>query len=246
MKAADRLELTPWQAFSHYGATLFIWIVFAMFLFTFIKKYNNSVDIDTIDIAYLFSWLLVAVLLSIAQYRKLNFVAFNVDYTHEQFNEALNRTKKDLEWRVEKNSKSVLIAYRPSNWSSSWGEMITIKKRKGSLLLNSICSPDRPISATSYGWNKKNLITFMYHLGDTINNETYEAPKEVIINEWSVKRIIMRLFLYPIAILLIVLSCYVIANPNSGGLGIFSILWTGMLAGTYLYTDIKMIMKARE
>ena len=217
-----------------------------MFLFTLIKKYNSAVNIDTIDIAYLFSWLLVAVLLSIAQYRRLNFVAFNVDYTHEQFNEALNRTKKDLEWRIKKNNKSIMIAYRPGYWSSSLGEMITIKKQEGRLLLNSICSPDRPISATSYGWDSKNLVTFMYHLGDAINNEPYEAAKEVVINEWSAKRIVTRIFLYPIAILLIALGCYVIANPSIGGLATLPILWTTMLAVTYLYTDIKMIMGKGE
>lgn len=246
MKAADRLELTPWQAFSHYGAALFIWIVFAMFLFTLIKKYNSAVNIDTIDIAYLFSWLLVAVLLSIAQYRRLNFVAFNVDYTHEQFNEALNRTKKDLEWRIKKNNKSIMIAYRPGYWSSSLGEMITIKKQEGRLLLNSICSPDRPISATSYGWDSKNLVTFMYHLGDAINNEPYEAAKEVVINEWSAKRIVTRIFLYPLALFLILLALYFLFTPASYGRGLFAALSAAALAVTYLYMDIKMIMGKGE
>jgi hypothetical protein len=86
----------------------------------------------------------------------------------------------------------------------------------------------------------------MYHLGDAINNEPYEAAKEVVINEWSANRIVTRIFLYPIAILLIALGCYVIANPSIGGLATLPILWATMLAGTYLYTDIKMIMGKGE
>lgn len=246
MKAADRLELTPWQAFSHYGPASFMWLVCFMWVCVSISNNKNLADIAYEDLPLMAPFLIAAIAITIIQYRRLRFIEFDVAYTPAQFDEAVKRTVSDLEWRIEQNNKSILIAYRPGYWSSSLGEMITIKKQEGQLLLNSICSPDRPISATSYGWNKKNLVTFMYHLGDAINNKPYVAPPVVVTNEWSAKRIVTRIFLYPLALFLILLALYFLFTPASYGRGLFAALSAAALAVTYLYMDIKMIMGKGE
>ena len=246
MKAADRLKLTPWQTLSHYGPAPFMWLVCFMWVCMSISNNKNLADIANEELPLMAPFLLAALAITIIQYRRLRFIEFDVAYTPAQFDEAVKRTVSDLKWRIEQNNKSILIAYRPSNWTSSWGEMITIKKQSGSLLLNSICSPNERISVSSYGWNKKNLVTFMYHLGDAINNKPHVAPPVLITSEWSAKRIVTRIFLYPLALFLILLALYFLFTPASYGRGLFAALSAAALAVTYLYMDIKMIMGKGE
>jgi hypothetical protein len=123
-----------------------------------------------------FPLLILAIAFLFIQKKRLKYYELIVNYTNEQFKEVVKRTSNDLNWRIEKNNKHFFRAYRPSNWTGSWGEMITIIKDENKLYLNSICDPNKHTSIISYGWNKRNLKTFIIHLKEVLkefpeNNE---------------------------------------------------------------------------
>src|SRR5690606_10267962 len=187
----------------------------------------------------------LALIFAVIQYRRLNFKEIQASYTDEQFQEAIERTVKDLEWRIEKNNKTFFRAVRPWNWTGSWGEMVTIIRDKDRLLINSICDPDHMSSVASYGWNQKNIKTFIKNLSDVLNNRPAEIKEEKEINEWSLKRIVIRLFAYPFCIFLIVFGVYMVLEPLTirtvvAGLGAITI------ASIYLYSDIKILTTKNE
>lgn len=202
---------------------------------------DESVDEQT-DILLFF--LFVSIFFFIIQYRRLNFKEFNVTYTDDQFQEAVKRTASELEWDIDHKSKSFFRAYRFSNWTASWGEMITIIRDKDRLFINSICDPNKRSSIASFGWNIKNIKTFAKNLADVLNNKPAEQKIELSTVEWSMKKIAFRLFMYPFCIFLIVFGVYMIINPQSintiiAGLGAMA------LASIYLFLDIKIFMTKR-
>lgn len=186
--------------------------------------------------------LLVAVIFYIIKKRSLRFKEVQIIYTNEEFQEAVKRTANEYKWRIDRNNKKYFRAYRPSNWTGSWGEMITIIREKDRLLLNSICDPNTIGSITSFGWNKRNVDTFLKNLNDVKEGVLVQERIEKPEKEWSFKRIVIRIFAYPFCLLLIGFGFYAIINPVNmttpfAGLG-------GMaIAVVYIYSDIKMIMK---
>ena len=164
MKKNKRLKLSTIQALTHYGIVLLLLFIVCLSGWSLIEIYitNTYSGVRTADelIRNSFPFLLLAMLFAFIQHRRLRFKEINVTFTAEQFQEAIDRTIKDLEWRIDCNNKNLFRAYRPWNWSSSWGEMVTIIKDKDCLLVNSICNPDSLSSIASYGWNKKPLRHF--------------------------------------------------------------------------------------
>jgi len=116
-------------------------------------------------------FLAFALFFGIVQYRRLRFYEFKIPVTAQQFHQAIERTASELQWRIDKKNDTFLRASRPFNWSSSWGEMVTIIRYKDHLLINSICDPDLTSSLVSYGWNRKNINTFLKNTAEVLNNK---------------------------------------------------------------------------
>jgi hypothetical protein len=246
MKKNKRLKLTTVQTLTHYGIVLLLLFIVSLTGWSLIEIYvtNTHTSVRTADelIKTSLTFLLLAVFFAFIQYKRLMFKEINLTFTEEQFQEAVRRTVKDLEWRIDRNNKTFFRAYRPWNWSGSWGEMVTIIKDKDRLLVNSICNPDSMSSVASYGWNRKNIQTFLKNLTDVLNNKPAEIKIEKVTNEWSVKRIVIRLFAYPFCIFLIAFGVYMVLQPLTirsiiAGLGAMTI------ASIYLYSDIKILTK---
>jgi hypothetical protein len=123
--------------------------------------------------------------------------------------------------------------------------MITIIKDKDRLLLNSICDPNKGSSVASFGWNKRNIDTFLKNLVDVKRGIPVQEKIEETENEWTFKRVVIRLFAYSFCLFLIGFGVYMILNPENwktrgAGIGAMTV------ASIYLYTDIKMIMKNKS
>lgn len=243
MKTNKRLKLTTVQTLTHYGV---VWYVLLFVLLTgwrLIDIYatDTYTGVRAADQLIETSLLLVlAVFFALVQYRRLMYKEINLAFTDDQFQEAVERTVKDLEWRIDRNNKNFFRAYRPWNWSGSWGEMVTIIKDKDRLLINSICNPDSMSSVASYGWNRKNIQTFLRNLSDVLNNKPADIKIEKVTKGWSLKRIVIRLFAYPFCIFLIVFGVYMVLQPFTirsiiAGIGAVTI------ASIYLYSDIKTL-----
>lgn len=244
MKKNKRLKLTSFQSLTHYGIILFLLFIVSFTGFSLIEIYvtNTYTGVRTADelIKSSLPFLFLAIIFALIQYRRLNFKEIRVTYNEDQFQEAIERTVKDLEWGIDKNNKTLFRAFRTSKWTGSWGEMVTIIKDKDRLLINSICDPDHMSSVSSYGFNRKNIKIFLKNLTDVLNDKPIEVKIEKVTNEWNVKSILIRLFAYPFCIFIILFGVYMVLEPLTirtaiAGLGAVTI------ASTYLYSDIKLL-----
>jgi hypothetical protein len=98
-------------------------------------------------------------------------------------------------------------------------------------------------SIASFGWNKRNVNFFLRNLNETIQNITASQKVEEVISkkEWTLKKILIRLFAYPFCLFLIFFGVYMILKPLTirtiiAGVG-------AIVAATfYLYSDLKIIV----
>ena len=249
MKRSKRLKLSRWQTLDHFFFVILILLIPGFTLFSLFEIYVT----DTYDgvrtaeelISTAWPWIVPAVVFYLIQKRRLRFREVKVEYTEQEFQEAIERTAKEYEWQIEFNDNKIFRAYRPWNWTGSWGEMITIIKDKDRLLLNSICDLNKWSSVASFGWNKRNIDTFLKNLVDVKKDIPVLEKKERPIKEWTFKKIIIRLFAYPFCLFLIGFGVYMIFNPvnwKSQAVGIGSMT----IASIYLYMDLKMIMKNKS
>lgn len=250
-KKSLRLALSPWEMFTHYFPVLFVFFVGLIPLWwAFEIKFIDSYDgVKSAEEMFTISWpwLVLGSILMVIQWRRLKMQKIKVIYTDEELNEAISRTAQELEWLIENNNKQVLVAHRPWSWTGSWGERVTIVKLRDGLLLNSICDPDRPASVTSFGWNRKNLKSFVDNLAAVQEGEPSKLKEEKITNEseWTFKKIMMRLLAYPLSLFFIALFClFVYLQMNFVSI-IVSII-PAAFAVVYLYSDIKIILNKRK
>jgi hypothetical protein len=163
-----RLKLTLGQTIDHYFIVAFLLLIPGLTSYDIYKMYVTQTydGVRSADDLIKFSlpFLILAISFVFIQRHRLRFNEIKIKYTDEQFQEAVKRTIEELKWQVEFNDTDFFRAYRPWNWSASWGEMITIIKEKDRLLINSICDPNKTSSVLSWGWNKQNLEVFKGHL----------------------------------------------------------------------------------
>lgn len=250
VKRKKRVKLTSGETIAHYAIVFFLLFISGLFakdLFViYITKNYSGIRTTSELLTLLVPILFLAIVLGYLQYRRLDFKEVYLNYTEEQFQEAIRRTVDDLEWRIAKNQKNFFRAYRPWNWTGSWGEMITIMKYKDRLLINSICTPDKMSSVISHGWNKKNISIFLTNLSETIQ-DIHKEPKQqevALKNEWSLKMQLIRLFAYPFCLFLIGFGFYMISNPLTmktltSGIGVI------IIATMYLYSDLKILTRKK-
>ena len=170
MNSRKRVKLTFGQTITHYLIVLFLLFIIGLFAKSLFETYmtdnytgvRSPIEIMTMSMPFL----ILAIVFAFIQYKRLELKEIEVIYTEDQFQEAVRKTMEILGWRIENNRKDFFRAYRPSNWTGSWGEMITIVKGKDRLLINSICVPERMPSVVSYGWNRRNLKIFLAALNE--------------------------------------------------------------------------------
>lgn len=247
MKETKRLKLSFWQTVSHYFIVVFfllipIFTLISVFEIYVTKTYDGVRSTGEL-LRFSLPWILPAIAFLFIQRYRLRFKKILIDYTDEEFKEAVQRTSKELEWTIDKNNKTYLRANRPWNWTGSWGEMITIIRLKDGLLTNSICDPDKWTSVVSYGWNRKNIRTFLKNLNEVKDGTPLKDVVEIPENEWSLKRITIRLLMYPLSAIIIAAGLFAIYNSTLRGTiaGIAGILFVSI----WIYADIKMIIKQK-
>ena len=248
MKETQRLKLSFWQTVSHYFVVVFILLIpiftlISVFEIYVTKTYDGVRSAEEL-LRFSLPWIIPAIAFFFIQRFQLRFKKVTIDYTDEEFKEAVERTAKELEWTIEKNKKTYLRANGPWNWTGSWGEMITIIRLKDGLLTNSICDPDKWSSVASFGWNRRNIRTFIKNLNDVKNDIPVQVIEEKQENEWSLKRIGIRLLMYPLSAIIITAGLIAIYNSTIRGViaGIAGISFVSI----WIYADIKMIIKQKK
>lgn len=245
MKQTKRLKLSRWQTLDHFFVVLFILFIPGLTLFSLFEIYVT----DTYDgvrtaeelTSTTWPWIIPAIVFYFIQKRRLRLKEVKIKYTDQEFQEAIERTVNEFEWQIELNEKKVFRAYRPWNRTGSWGEMITIIKDKDRLLLNSICDPNKWSSVASFGWNRRNIDTFLKNLVEVKKDIPIEIKIEKQEKEWTFKKIVIRLFSYPLCLFLIGLGFYSIINPINWKTP-FAGICAMTIACIYLYSDLKILI----
>ncbi len=249
MKQTKRMLLSRWQTIDHYFIVLIIMLIPGFTLFSLFEIYiaGTYKGVRTANelISTAWPWIIPAIVFFFLQKRRLIFREVRIEYSDQEFKEAIDRTAKEYEWQIELNNRNVFKAYRPWNWSGSWGEMITIIKDKDQLLMNSICDPNKLSSVASFGWNRRNIDTFLKNLIDVKKGIPVQVKEEQPEKEWTLKKVIIRLLVYPFCLFLIGFGLYMIFNSvnwksQGAGIGVMTI------AIIYMYSDLKMIIKNKS
>lgn len=245
------LKLTLRQKVTHY--MIVIYFLFILITISSLKIYNLIFDSEPMRVSNddLLSILLASVSFSILFYLiqkyRLRYKEVLIHFTEDQFQEAIRRTELEFNWKIQKNSHSFFRALVPTNGFGEWYLMLSIKKYKDRILINSICDPTSKANAFSYRANFRIINTFLSHLNETTQNlpEKSTFKEEIKSNEWGIKRTIIRIIAYPFCIILLALGFYVLINPINirsipTGIGVI------IIAGTYLHIDMKILIKNRR
>ncbi len=175
MIKSHRISLSNYQIFWHFSILLFLFVgplfaTWSLIEYYILNSYTGvRKPIEIID-GYLF--LIPMLFFYFYQKRKLKLKEFKLKVSNQTFKDAFEKTALELNWNVEINKPTFFRAHRDWNWSDSWGELITIIKDGDRILINSICDPNAIfISVVSYGWNKRNVKTFIKNL-ETLQKQT--------------------------------------------------------------------------
>ncbi|MEO9022023.1 MAG: hypothetical protein ABI237_00010 [Ginsengibacter sp.] len=160
MKNTQTLILARGQTFWHYAVIPFLLITPALTTIDFFKYYVTHTYTSTKPIDYIFGyiWILPALIFYFIQRHRLRFKIINISVDNKAFHNAVEKTAKELEWKITQMNNEIVVAKNFFSWRS-WGEQITILHDQDKILFNSICDPDKRPSIASFGMNKVNRVT---------------------------------------------------------------------------------------
>lgn len=156
----NKLQLLFWEKTSHFGIVGFLLLIPLTFLSFHLKDALNGtpVQLKTSEILFLIVPSIIALLFYKLQVNRLKFKEIHTSLSREKLNSIIEKTGKELKWYPQKISNEfIIVKTRPSFFSGSWGEQITILFDTNRVLVNSICDPDQKTSLVSMGRNKKNV-----------------------------------------------------------------------------------------
>ncbi|MCO6360808.1 hypothetical protein BXY85_3564 [Roseivirga pacifica] len=236
MIESRRVSLTFWRKLDHYFIVVFVLLTPLLATYDLVQFYFfDSYDGESTPKELLFNylWLIPAILLTIVQWRRLKLQEYKITANEDQIQEALIQTSQELGWRIKESSPEFIRAFRGWNLTASLGEMITIIPFQDSILINSICDPNKPSSIASFGMNKTNTRTFIINLYNIVNGTSILKPEEKY-NKWSFRNNLFRLFAYPFCLGLILFAVFVALPDNQIGLGVAILT----VPAIYFYTDL--------
>lgn len=200
----NQIGLTARQLVTHY--LVVILLLFFEFLLVYVLVTSKANGYSVYGLIGAVSAVLLITFLW--QRRRLSFRMYKFNITDQQFKEAVMRTAVYLEWSVEVLNDSYARAFRGSNFSGSWGEMISIKHEGGSVYINSICNPYARSSVASYGWNERNRVTFVGFVNDVMNGVEFSGEVRAVGKLWTRIRILKAFLLYPICVFLLIFGVF--------------------------------------
>lgn len=176
MNETGMIQLSKWQRFWHFYVVIFLCIIPVLLTYDLAVDYFNDSSVHKSYPAIYFvlgyAPLLLAIILLFIQLRRLRFSIIPVSVDVETFHESVKATAKELDWKILEKTNSLIVAKSGFSWQS-WGERITIVRKKDSILFNSICDPDNKPSVASWGRNKKNRKRFEAHLLQILSNKQF-------------------------------------------------------------------------
>jgi hypothetical protein len=244
MKRTKRLKLSTWQTFEHYSIVMFLCLPLLFTLYSIGSAYfgfdegGRSVS-ELLPLPVPF--IILALIAFFNQRRRLKFTTIHILNTHNDVREALRRTAQSLQWRIETERPDYIRAFRTEPWIGNTGEMVTIIKDGNTLLLNSISDLNRKPTFSSFGWDKKNINTFLFNLAQTLQNipanSWYEDRES---RKWYAKKY-FRYIAYFFSACVVPLSVFLAVE----GEFVMAVILLAM-ASFYIYSDISLMMEERS
>ena len=243
IKTKKRLQLTSGQKLRHYKFTFVPLFIFCIFMINSIN--SNKLFFHGLYGLELWFWLLISLLIFIKQYKKLSFKEYISKISEPNVKDAFTRSLNELDGSIEIENDLFFQAIIKDPFNMSDDDLMTIIILENSFLVNSIADPRKNSFTFSAPRNKKNIKTFLKHLRDVLDgvpeNKEYLLPEK----EWTTKRIITRLILYPFFIFVTVMSLLLIIEPVHyrsipAGIG-------GLVFGIgYIIVDIILIVRRNK
>ncbi|MCA6361912.1 MAG: hypothetical protein IM638_02680 [Bacteroidetes bacterium] len=168
------LVLDWWGKLNHFSPAIFILIIGLIFLFFVLKELiiNGSVKEIVFRIVIGCFWIAVSVYIYCLQKRRLKLIEVDVDLSMEEKDMIIQNVAQELEWLPVLIDNNVIICKTyPGVLSGSWGEQITILFEGNKIFINSICDPDKQMSLTSRGRNRKNVNRLLEELQKVSDNK---------------------------------------------------------------------------
>lgn len=235
-KRTKRLSLSRSQFFKHYYISLIPLIPMGFIIYD---------EPSTLKGFGIWIFLFVSISLFLFQRKRLLFKKFNADCTTDELKDAFKRASNELEWKIEKTETEFLQAYSNDPLNYYGGNIIIVIPTDGGFLINSLSDPRYQSIPFISTWDKQNIKTFVSHLKDVINKKEENRDYLVPEKEWTTKRIITRIIVYPFLLLVIGLSLKLIIEPisvRSGSAGV-----SGLVIGIgYFVIDIKNILNRKK
>tara|TARA_R110002049_G_scaffold61169_2_gene163275 strand:- start:5470 stop:6210 length:741 start_codon:yes stop_codon:yes gene_type:complete len=231
-----RLKLNKRQTLGHYYIVS-IPILILVFFYISTKVIN----------LYSLIPLVLSIVFYLIQRKNLKFRELKVNCSQDDLIQALDRSSKSLDWRIE-STNQVIYAFDWERWEWRYhtGYLIIIVKSSHGFIFNTIPDPRKFAVPFFKPYSGLNLNVFIKHLKDVLNNNEYNEDFKSQSNEWSLKNILIRLFLYPLILVVFSLTISTIFFDNNFTLkGIFSLLITSIISVIYLYHDITAILRDR-
>lgn len=235
IKRTKRLVLTYRQWFQHYYITFLPLVLMGIFIY---------LDTTIIKEFWILTFPIISLIAYLIQRKKLRFKEFNANCTKEDLIESFNRSSNELKWKVE-TTTDYLQAYSDDPFNYFGGNVITIIPTENGLLINSVSDPRRRSVPFFSNWDNENIKIFIKHLKNVLNNQ--EDNKEYLIpeKEWTTKRVLIRLFMYPFWIFVILMSVDLLSSSNDlrssrAGIG-------GLIFGIgYIAIDLILIKRRKK
>jgi len=240
-----KISLSKWQLFNHFIIPTTI-IVFPLLMFSYqyweieiSKIYTGKRTLEELfSLNYLS--LPIGIIGLIIKYRRLYYKEIKGEVSDETFKTAIRRLKRELELTTLKTSNNKYIL-RSHNLTSNYGKLIEVIKQGNRILFNEICFPEIGLNGFSLGIRKKELKTFLRHINEISKGNTYSRQNHFTDNQWSLTMILIRLFLYPLSISIIIFTFYSFTH----NINVLVALIPLGLVCVYLYSDLYMIFKKK-
>lgn len=228
MKRTERLKLSRSELLNYFGPTLAPFLITTItFIVIFLKdsyiKNPNGVLISLVSIGIL------TILVSYALFKMLNFSKIKIICEAQVFNQAIARTADELNLQMVSNKIEYARLVSGDN-------MFTAIRTQECVLINCTVDVDNP-KPNYFNFPERLKIrnSFVKHLQEVKVGEPAPTYTQVEENQWSIKRTMMRIFVYLFFVTPILLIAY--------DTEFMFLIVISFLCLPYIYIDLKLVLR---
>ncbi|QXV65327.1 hypothetical protein INP83_20010 [Mucilaginibacter sp. 21P] len=158
----ERLPLTPWEKFDHFGIVIYCLMPTVMLPVFYLWRCINDehLEFNTKHVEVLSISVIVSIFFFWLQNYRLRLQVIPAALCKKDLKEVTLQVLKELKWHGRFNGTVCVVRTDRSFFSGSWGEQVTLIVDADRVLINSICDLKKRSSITSWGNNGKNVKDF--------------------------------------------------------------------------------------